>query len=184
METTALLIIDIQNDYFPGGRYPLPGAEQAGAQAEQLLAYSRAEGLPIVHVRHESLQEGATFFIPGTSGAEIHECAAPQEGETVLVKHRPNSFLGTGLDDVLRARGVKRLVICGMMTNMCVDAGVRAAADLGYECVLVHDACAAANLSFGGVDVPAAQVQAAYMAALSYGYAQVAETGTITSLLR
>ena len=91
----------------------------------------------------------------------------------MIIKHQPNAFLGTGLEALLREQEIETLVVGGMMTNMCVDAGVRAASDLGFTCQLVHDACAAADLSFGGVDVAAAQVHAAFVAALGYGYAQV-----------
>lgn len=181
MNKTALLLIDIQNDYFPGGVFPLPAAGPAGENARRLLGHFRARGLPVVHVRHESVRAGVNFFLPGTRGAEIHEDVAPVPGEPVVVKHWPNSFLQTGLDELLRGLGVEKLVVCGMMTNMCVDAGVRAAADLGYACVLAHDACAAANLSFGGVDVPAAQVHAAFTAALAFGYARATFCGEIIS---
>ncbi|MBU1612260.1 MAG: cysteine hydrolase [Proteobacteria bacterium] len=173
MHTTALMIIDLQNDYFPGGSFPLPGAAPAGAKAAQLLAAFRQQGRPVVHVQHESLAPGSTFFLPDTEGVAIHASVRPQGDETVIIKQRPNSFLGTGLEALLRERGIKSLVVCGMMTNMCVDAGVRAASDMGFACQLVHDACAAADLSFGGVDVPAAKVHAAFVAALGFGYAQV-----------
>lgn len=173
MNATALLIIDIQNDYFPGGRYPLPGANEALANAEKLLSAFRERKAPVIHVRHESIQPDALFFLPNTTGGAIHERLAPRPDELVVVKHKPNSFLGTGLGEALEERGVKTLVACGMMTNMCVDAGVRAAADLGFGCVLIHDACAAADLSFGGVNVPAVQVHAAFVAALGFAYARV-----------
>lgn len=173
MKTTGLFIIDIQNDYFPGGRFPLPGAPEACANAGKLLAAFREREAPVIHVRHESIQPGALFFLPDTKGQEIHESLTPRQVEPVVVKHKANSFLETGLESALRQRGVETLVICGMMTNMCVDAGVRAAADLGFACVLVHDACAAADLSFGGVDVPAAKVHAAFTAALGFAYAKV-----------
>jgi nicotinamidase-related amidase len=181
MKTTGLLIIDIQNDYFPGGRFPLPGAPEACANAGKLLAAFRERKAPVIHVRHESIQPDALFFLPDTKGQEIHESLAPRPDEPVVVKHKPNSFLGTGLETVLRERGVETLVVCGMMTNMCVDAGVRAAADLGFACVLAHDACAAANLSFGGVDVPAVQVHAAFAAALGFAYAKVMSCGEYLS---
>ncbi len=181
MGTTAFLIIDIQNDYFPGGLFPLPGAEEALANAERLLAAFRERKEPVIHVRHESVQPGARFFLPDTEGQKIHPRLAPRPDELVVVKHKPNSFLGTGLDAALRERGVETLVICGMMTNMCVDAGVRAAADLGFACVLIHDACAAADLCFGGIDVPAAQVHAAFTAALGFAYAKVVSCGEYLS---
>lgn len=170
----ALLVIDIQNDYFPGGAMALPGAEAAGAVASGLLARFRAAGLPVIHVQHEAVHPGATFFLPGTGGLDIHPCVAPNPGEKIVRKHFPNSFRETDLLETLRGLGVARLTVCGMMTNMCVDAGVRAAADLGFACRVAADACAARPLSFGGVDVPAPQVHAAFLAALGLAYAQVA----------
>lgn len=173
MPATALLLIDIQNDYFPRGRFPVPGADAAGAQAGRLLDHFRSRGLPVVHVWHESLRPGASFFLPGSPGADIHACVAPRGGEPLVRKHLPNSFSGTGLEALLRGLGVQSLVLCGMMTHLCVDAGMRGAVDLGFSCTLVHDACAAPGLSFDGVDVPAAQVQAAFAAALAFGYGRV-----------
>jgi hypothetical protein len=81
----------------------------------------------------------------------------------VVLKHRPNAFVETNLEALLREGGVGMLVICGMMTNMCVDATVRAAKDMGFGCMVIHDACAAANLSFDGEDVSSAKVHAAFI---------------------
>jgi nicotinamidase-related amidase len=170
----ALVLIDIQNDYFPGGRMELVGAEAAGRAAASLLARFRAAGLPVVHVRHESVRPGSTFFLPGTEGAAIHPCVAPLEVETVVRKHYPNSFRDTGLLDLLRGRGIRRLTLCGMMTHMCVDTTVRAAFDLGFECLLASDACATRDLEWEGRSVVAADVQAAYLAALGAVFARVA----------
>lgn len=170
----VLLIIDIQNDYFPGGRMELDGAEQAGGVAASVLARFRAAGLPVLHVRHENIRPGSTFFLPGTGGADIHPCAAPLPGEPVILKHFPNSFRDTGLLTALRGLAATRLTICGMMTHMCVDTSVRAAFDLGFACRLAADACATRDLSFGGRSVAAADVQTAYLAALGAVFAQVA----------
>jgi nicotinamidase-related amidase len=170
---TALLIIDIQNDYFPGGKMELDGSMQAAAAATRLLAAFRREKWPVYHVRHVSLQSGATFFCPGTPGAESHQSVTPLPCEPVILKHYPNSFRETALLEQLKSSDIGSLLICGMMSHMCVDATVRAAFDLGFDCILAHDACATRGLSFNGVLVPAAQVQAAYMAALGTVYAQV-----------
>ena len=176
MADTALLIIDVQNDYFPGGPMELEGAEAAGAKAAQALAKFRKEGLPVFHVRHLSVRPGATYFIPGTPGAEIREAVKPLGGETVVEKNFPNSFRGTALQDHLEKAKVKNLVVAGMMTHMCVDASVRQAADLGYKVTLLSDACATRPQIFGGESVPARQVQAAFLAALSGAYAKVVKT--------
>lgn len=170
---TALLIIDIQNDYFPGGAMELAGSVEAGARAGKLIAAFRQKALPVIHVQHISTYPGATFFLPDTKGVEIHPCAAPREGETIIQKHFPNSFRDTSLLEHLRAQKITHLIVAGMMTHMCIDTTVRAAADLGFACSLAHDACATKSLSFGGVTVAAASVQTAFLAALSGLFAKV-----------
>jgi nicotinamidase-related amidase len=171
--TTALLIIDIQNDYFPGGKMELVGSPQAAEQAAGLLENFRAKSLPIFHMQHVSVRPTATFFLPDTEGVKIHESVTPRAGETVLVKHYPNSFRETSLLEKLRGQGIDRLVIAGMMTHMCIDTTTRAAADLGFECVLAHDACATRDLAFNGSKVPAREVQGAFVAALNGAFAKV-----------
>ena len=173
MADTALVVIDIQNDYFPGGAMELEGAEAACAKASEALAHFRAKKLPVIHVRHLSVRPGATFFLPGTRGAEIHDSVKPASGETVVEKNFPNSFRSTPLEEILKGSGVKHLVMAGMMTHMCVDASVRQAADLGYKVTLLADACATRAQSFGGERIPARQVHAAFLAALNGFYAKV-----------
>ena len=176
MPDTALVIIDIQNDYFPGGTMELEGADAAGAKASEALKSFRDKKLPVIHVRHLSVRPGATFFIPGTKGAEIHAAVRPAGGETVVEKNFPNSFRNTALEAHLNELGVKNLVVAGMMTHMCVDASVRHAADLGYKVTLLGDACATRAQSYGGETVPARQVHAAFLAALNGFYAKVVQT--------
>src|SRR5687768_16664899 len=176
MADTALVVIDIQNDYFPGGAMELEGAEAAGGKAGTALAHFRSKNLPIIHVRHLSVRPGATFFLPGTRGAEIHASVQPAAGETVIEKNFPNSFRSTSLRETLESYGIKNLVVAGMMTHMCVDASVRHAADLGYKVTLLGDACATRAQSYGGEKVPAKQVHAAFLAALNGFYAKVIPT--------
>jgi len=176
MADTAQLITDLQNDYFPGGTMELEGADAAAGKAASVLKDFRSRNLPVVHIRHLSVRPGATFFIPGTKGAEIHESVKPLAGETVVEKNFPNSFRGTALQGELERLDVKNLVVAGMMTHMCVDATVRHAADAGYKITLLSDACATRQLSFGGEAVPARQVHAAFMAALNGLYAKVVKT--------
>jgi nicotinamidase-related amidase len=165
----VLVIIDIQNDYFEGGAFPLPGADSAVANAATLVAAARSSGVQVIHIRHVWDAPDATFMVPGTPGAEIHDAVAPAAGETVVSKHFPNAFRHTTLGDTLRRLGATDLVVAGMMSNLCVDATVRAAADHGYTVTVAHDACASSDLEFG-VAVPAASVHAAFMAGLTeYG---------------
>jgi nicotinamidase-related amidase len=175
----TLLIIDIQNDYFPGGAFPLVEPERAAAAAGELLAGFRVAGDPVVHLQHVWDEPEATFMRPGTPGFEIHDEVAPAEGETVIRKEAPNGFLETGLEQELFRLGTERLVVAGMMTSMCVDATVRAASDLGFDVSLAHDACAAPDLEFGGVAVPGASVHAAFVAALADEYATVASSAEL-----
>jgi nicotinamidase-related amidase len=179
----ALLIVDIQNDYFPGGAMELVGSPEAGLQAGVLLQAFRQAGLSIVHIQHLAARPGATFFLPGTPGAEIHDSAAPRPGEPVFQKHFPNSFRETGLLDHLREQGITELVVAGMMTHMCIDTTVRAAFDLGFSCQLAQDACATRDLQRGGVAVPADQVQAAFLAALDGTFAKVRSVDELCAAL-
>jgi len=158
-------VIDIQNEYFPGGALTLPDAEAAAGRAAEAIAAAREAGIEVVHVRHEE-PDSDEWFVPGSHGAQTHALVAPADGETVIVKHFPNSFLETELAERLASIGASRVAFCGMMTSMCVDATVRAAADLGLEPVLVDDACAAPDLEHRGQQVPARSVHAAFCGAL------------------
>ena len=182
--STGLLVIDVQNDYFPGGRMEVPGSPVAAEKTADLLRAFRDAGHPVLHLQHVSKRPGATFMLPGTPGVEIHPAAGPRAGEAVLQKHFPNGFRETGLLDALRARGVDRLVICGMMTQMCVDATARAAFDLGFRCQVAADACAARPMTFAGRTVGAEEVQAAFLGALGGVYAKVAPAAELIAELR
>lgn len=176
MMKPTLLIIDIQNDYFTGGKMELVGMEAACQNAHKLLSHFRENGLPVIFIQHLAVKPNASFFIPGTEGAEIHGSILPLETETVIVKHFPNSFRETNLHEFLQKQNLKELVICGAMSHMCIDTTTRAATDLGYSCTLVYDACATRDLTFGGQTVAAQNVQIAYMAALNGNFAQVVAT--------
>jgi nicotinamidase-related amidase len=169
----ALIIVDIQNDYFPGGRMTLHDIERAAENAARLLAHYRDTGQKTFHIQHTWEDPSAPFFVAGTTGAAIHESVAPRPGEPVVVKHFPNSFRESPLLEELRCAGVGGLTICGAMSHMCIDATTRAAADLGFNCTVAHDACATRDVEFAGDRVPAEKVHAAYMSALAFAYARV-----------
>ena len=181
---TGLIIVDMQNDYFAGGNMELVRMEAAAANASRLLAHFRNEGQPFYHVQHLSIRPGATFFLPGTPGAEIHETVKPKAGEPVVRKHFPNAFRETTLLETVRKDGVEHLVICGAMSHMCIDATTRAAFDLGFKCTVIEDACATRDLSFQGERVAAADVHVAFMAALSVPYASVVSTKDFMSTIQ
>jgi nicotinamidase-related amidase len=173
----ALLLVDIQNDYFTGGAMQLVGMEAAAGKANAILQMFRERSEPVFHVRHLSKRAGATFFIPDTPGAEIHPAVEPLPAEPVVTKYFPNSFRGTNLLDLLKKEGIEQLVICGAMSQMCIDATARAAFDLGFKCTVIEDACATRNLTFKGEVVPAWSVHDAFMAALQGIYAEVVSAG-------
>ena len=166
----ALLVIDIQKDYFPGGKFPLVEPLAAAQKAYMLLQCFREHSEHHVHIQHISLEPDASFFIKGDSGSDIHDSAAHFEGEPIVYKHEPNSFLNTNLLEMLKGWGVERVVITGMMTHMCVDATARAASDLGFKVIVAEDACATRDLKYGDTLIPAEHVHKAFLAALkSYG---------------
>ncbi len=179
MPKIALILIDIQNDYFPGGDWELHEMTAASAQAAELLRAARAQGDLIVHIQHENPNPDAPFFRAGSKGAEIHTSVLPQDGEAVLTKHRPNSFHGTRLQELLQEAEVEEVILCGAMSQMCVDATARAAADFGFAVTIAEDACAARAVEFGGVSVSAEQVHAAFMAPLAMGYAKVVKAAEV-----
>ncbi|HTN75589.1 MAG TPA: cysteine hydrolase family protein [Pirellulaceae bacterium] len=176
MPNFALVVIDIQNDYFPGGRWTLAGMEAAADNAARLLAAAREGGQLVIHIRHEFPASDAPFFALGSEGAQIHAKVRNLASEPVVLKHQINAFRETNLKQLLDGSGVRQVVICGAMSHMCVDAATRAANDFGYRCTVVHNACASRDLEFNGVVVPAAQAHAAFMAALQFGYAKVVST--------
>jgi nicotinamidase-related amidase len=172
----ALILIDIQNDYFENGANPLAGSLPASENATRILDIFRTKNLPVIHVQHLATRPDATFFIPGTTGAEIHANVKPLPHELVIEKHFPNSFRETGLLVHLKSLGIDELVICGMMTHMCVDATTRAAKDFGFTCTLIGDACATKSLEINGNVIQADAVHHSFLAALNYFYARVINT--------
>lgn len=159
LDSTALILIDIQNFYFPGGAAELVEPEKAAEQAKILLNHFRENKGLIVHVKHD--------FSPG---GEIHQLVKPLNNEKVFTKKEVNAFLSTGLNEYLKQNNIKYVTLCGMQTHMCLEAGTRAAHDLGYECIVVEDACATRDLKFGEVTVKAKDVHYSTLATLkSYG---------------
>ena len=167
-QKTALVIIDVQEFYFPGGRMQLEKPELAGMNAGLLLDLFRAKEFPVYHVRHN--------FEPG---GNIHPYVKPLPEESVFSKDQVNVFADTDLLKVLKKDSIERLVICGMQTHMCVEAAVRAAHDLGFTVMLASDACATRALQFEEHIIPAANVHYSTLNTLQGSYARVASTEAI-----
>jgi nicotinamidase-related amidase len=161
---TALLLVDIQNFYFPGGKSELVEPVKAAENAAKILAEFRKEGMPVIHVRHNS-----------EPGGEIHKLVEPMPGEKIISKSAVNSFVGTDLLDYLRTENISTLVICGMQTHMCVEAATRAASDLGFSCILIKDACATKDLKFDDRVIKAEDVHYSTLSTLR-NYATIEST--------
>ncbi len=166
---TALLVIDIQNFYFEGGLLPLTNPTEAAAQARRLLDAFRAKHLTVIHVQHIPTTAKMANGVALDPQYHIRPIVAPAPGEKVITKRYANSFRGTDLLEYLRAKGIKKLVIVGMQTQMCVEAAARAAADLGFDVTVVRDACTTHPLTFGGHTAPEIDVHTTALATIANG---------------
>lgn len=180
---TALLIIDVQNDYFPNGKMELKDTRPVSLKIKELLELCRNKSVPVIHVQHISVKPGSTFFLPGTFGAEIHDNVRPLKNEKIIIKNYPNSFRNTELQAHLMENHISKLIITGMMTHMCIDTSVRAAFDLGYECIVAGDCCTTRDLSLNGQTVPAENVQDSFLAALNGVFSKVLTKDEVAKLL-
>jgi nicotinamidase-related amidase len=168
---SALIIVDAQNTY-RRGVMALEGVEAALDECQALLARARQAGIPVIHIQHDS-GPGSPYDISAEIGA-IADKVAPNPGEPVLVKHYPNSFVGTDLHTHLTCAGVKQLVIVGFMSHVCINSTARGAFSLGYGVTVVASATATRALpGLNGAVVPAAQVQSASLAMLADIFAVV-----------
>lgn len=182
-ERTALLVIDVQRGFDePGwGRRNNAGAEGV---VQRLLAAWRADGRPVVHAQHVSVEPGSALR-PGQPGVEIKPEAAPRAGEPVFQKSVNSAFVGTGLEAYLRAEGIESLVMAGLTTNHCVSSTVRMAANLGFETLVVEDATAAFDRAGpDGVTHPAELVHSVSLASLHGEFATVVSSGELLRMLR
>lgn len=173
MTNQAVIAVDIQNDYFAGGKWTLAEVDAASDNASAVIEAARKNGDLVVHIQHVTLAENAPFFVPDSEGVQLHPKARNLPGERVIVKHHMNPFRETNLQQVLEKSGIEKVVVVGNMSHMCIDAVTRHAVDLGYQTTVIHDACATHDLEFNGVRVPATHVHAAFMAALRFGYAKL-----------
>jgi len=163
----ALLVIDVQNDYFKNGKMELVNPEQALVQIQKLEAYFIQQDLPIVYIQHIN-PVSAPFFQENSEGVKLHPALKVNNPDFIVEKHFPNSFLETRLHQLLQAHQIEQLVITGMMTHMCIDAGTRAAKELGYQPIVIADATATRDLNYGGKIVTAEDVQTSFLAALDF----------------
>src|SRR4051812_46012437 len=164
-------MIDCQNTYTQGVM-ELDGVQSALDEAAALLDRARSAGIPIIHIQHSD-GPGSLYDIEGKSGAIVAQ-VAPREGEPVVVKQYPNSFVQTDLDERLKTLGASNLVLAGFMTHMCVNSTARGAFNLGYAPTVVAAATATRALpGVSGESVSAASMQSASLAAVADLFAVV-----------
>lgn len=168
---STLILIDCQNTY-TRGLMELEGVQAALDEAAVLLDRARSAGIPIIHIQHDD-GPGSLYDIEDESGAIVPR-VAPQNGEPVVVKNYPNSFVQTDLDEVLKTANASNLVLAGFMTHMCVNSTARGAFNLGYSPTVVASATATRALpGLGDSAVSAEAMQAASLAALADLFAVV-----------
>jgi len=170
MKTKALLIIDIQMFYFPGGSLPLVEPEKAALNAKRVLDFSRKKNILVIHIQHNS-----------KSGFDIYPLVSPIENEKRITKNEANSFNGTDLLEYLKLNNINELIIVGMQTHMCVEAATRAAYDLGFKCIVIEDACATRDLKFKDKMIKAEDVHYSTLSALNNNYATILTTDDLIS---
>jgi nicotinamidase-related amidase len=182
--TTALLLIDFQNEYFDG-RLPIPDGLAALGQAVQLMQHADRHGMPVFHVRHMGAA-GGMLFAEGGALAEIHPALAPASHHAIVPKRMVSSFAGTELHERLRARGIATLIVAGLMTHMCVSTAVRDARQFGndsYRVLVAADACATRDIdAWNGGVMPHRTLHDATLTALSDNFADVLTTSAILAL--
>ena len=174
----ALIIIDMQNDYFAGGKMELVGMNEALVNTLRLIEFAKEKQYIIFFIQHISLRGNTTFFLPKSEGVELHKAFNTEDG-IIIQKHYPNSFRETTLLQELEDKGIQNLIVCGAMTHMCVDTTVRAGFDLGYNIELVDDACATKDLAFHDEMIQAKDVHTAFMASLDGVFCEVKNSGEI-----
>jgi nicotinamidase-related amidase len=171
----ALILVDLQQaiDDPSWGPRNNPDAEQTVAA---LLAAWREEGLPIVHIRHDSVEPGSPYR-PDRPGNRFKPEAAPLPGEPVVAKHTSSAFVDTALEETLDGFGATTLVLCGVLTHNSLEATARHAADLGYRVFVVADACWAVDLpAREGRAWPAEIVHRLALACLDGEYGEVVDS--------
>lgn len=167
---TALLIIDVQEFYFPDGFNPLFEPEIASQNAAIMLEHFRSNNNLVVHIKHATEKDSL-----------IHKNVQPENGERVIKKSNINSYQDTDLLAFLKDNKINQVVICGMMTHVCVEAAARASADFGFDVIVIDDACATRDVIFNDDTVKATDVHNSTLGTINKYYGQVMTVKEYTS---
>ncbi len=176
MSKKALIIIDCQNDFFPGGKCELEGQVEAAGNIQMLLSQARGQDQTIVHIQHHFKERNAPFTVEGTIGAEIHEMVQPLPHEPIVTKYTSNIFLNNNLKQILDDENVEELILCGSMSKDCIAAAAHATTELGYPITIIYDACATREPGSSDTSSQQEFVQGAIMASLSFICSNIVST--------
>ena len=181
LDRAVLLPVDMQQA-FDGPPWPRRWNQQVDANGLALLKAWRAAGRPIIHVRHDSVQPGSSLA-PGTPGNAFRPGFDPRDSEPLVTKSVNSAFIGTDLDLRLKRLGARHVVTFGISTDMCVSTTVRTGANMGWDMILVPDACDCFDLPDGqGGTVAAEDVQRAHVATLAFEFCRIMPTAELTGL--
>ncbi len=171
-EKTALLIIDVQEFYFPGGQVPLAHPEKTSEEIKKVLEAFRKKKMKVVHIKHNAGKNAA-----------IHPNVSPEKDEKIFTKNEANSFNGTGLEKYLREQQITHLVITGMQTHMCVEATTRAAYDMGFNCIVPEETATTRDLKYNNHLIKATDVHYSTLSSLNHSYAKVVKLNELLNSL-
>lgn len=179
--STALLVIDFQQEYFTG-RLPIPDGQKALNKARELIAFADKARIPVYQIQHIAPAGSAVFALDG-EGVKFHPQMLPRAGDTVLQKTTVSVFGSTELDRLLKEKGIKTVIISGLMTHACVAGGARDAAPLGYQVVVASDASATRSITRAdGSSIDANSLHRAALASVEDTFGDVMTTAQIVKL--
>ena len=181
LDRAVLLPVDMQQA-FDAPPWPRRWNDLVDTNGLALIQAWRTAGRPIIHVRHDSIQPGSTLA-PGAPGNSFRSGFDPREGEPLVTKSVNSAFIGTDLDLRLKRLGAKHVVVFGISTDMCVSTTIRTGANMGWDMILVPDACDCFDLpDRQGGTIPAEEVQRAHVATLAFEFARTMTTSQVSAL--
>ncbi|ORE00873.1 Isochorismatase hydrolase [Rhizopus microsporus var. microsporus] len=179
----ALVIVDVQNDYFPNGKFPTDSPVETAEAIAKLIQKFREEKKEVVHVTHvvPNPTEKFPFFQEGTWGVQVHDLVKPLPTEKYIVKNYSNGFHETDLEEHLRSKGIDRIIVVGMMIHNCVNATVYAGKDAGFDCIVVDEAVNTFDQALHGEVIKAKDIKKAFLAGIQFYYAKVLKLEDVLS---
>lgn len=172
MMSKALLVIDVQNEYFTG-KLPVSYPKDSLKNIVKVMEAASEKGVPVILIQHTAPQENAKTFIKGSREWEIHEEILKRNYDCIIEKNMPGSFTGTGLDEYLKGKGIDAVVICGYMTQMCCDTTARQAVHLGYSVEFLSDATGTLDVSNAAGSIKAEEIHRAILVTQAMRFSKV-----------